>query len=50
MYTLTDICTNSTASLIIHANDAVPPSPVLALHPTAPCTGITTDNRLKEMI
>ena len=38
-------CTNGATSLIIHANDAFPISPAPNL-----CTGITTDNRLKETI
>jgi len=38
--------TNGDTSLIIHANDAFPTSSVPTLNPIAPCTGITTDNRL----
>src|SRR6266436_8329884 len=45
----TDTYTNGDTSLIIHANDAFPISPAPNLNPTAPCTGINTDNRLKEM-
>jgi hypothetical protein len=43
--TRTYTCTNGDTSLIIHPNDAFPISPAPNL-----CTGITTDNRLKETI
>ena len=50
MYAWTDTCTNGDTSLIILANDAFPPSPAPNLNPKVPYTGISTDNRLKEMI